>query len=178
MSSKSTRKAILFLVAVACATFFMLPMMSVQAQDTPPELRGSGLPLPRFVSLGSEKVYVRSGPAPRYPVKWVYKKGSLPVEIVQEFDVWRKIRDAQGDEGWVNKALLSNRRSVIIQGDEAAQMQDDASGTGRVVARLEPGVIASLDKCEKDLCRVSAGGFSGWVKRKTLWGIYAKEEIN
>ncbi len=175
MSSKSIAKTVLFMITVACVTFFMLP---VNAQDTPPELRGSGLPLPRFVSLNSDKVYARSGPAPRYPVKWIYKKSGLPVEIVQEFDVWRKIRDVNGDEGWVNKALLSNKRSVVILGEEAVTMQNDSSETARLIAKLEPGVIASLDKCEKDFCRISSGGFSGWVKRKTLWGIYPKEEIN
>lgn len=175
MSSKSIAKTVLFVITVACAALFMLP---VNAQDVPRELRGSGLPLPRYVSLGSDKVYARSGPAPRYPVKWVYKKSGLPVEIVQEFDVWRKIRDAGGDEGWVNKALLSNKRSVMIRGDEAVSMQSDPSEAARLTAKLEPGVIASLDRCEKDFCRISTGGFSGWVKRKTLWGIYPKEEIN
>ncbi|MGZ9096740.1 MAG: SH3 domain-containing protein [Micavibrio sp.] len=175
MSSNSILKSILFLIAVVCALFFI---QGVRAEDVPPELKGSGLPLPRYVSISTDKAYVRSGPAPRYPVKWIYKKDGFPVEIVQEFDVWRKIRDIDGDEGWINKALLSDKRSIIIKADEAIDMREGFTRDARIMARLEPGVIASLQKCNGDWCQISAGGFSGWVERNFLWGIYAKEEIN
>lgn len=153
-------------------------MQDVRAEGTPPELKGTGLPLPRFVSISSDKAYVRSGPAPRYPVKWVYKKAGLPIEITQEFDVWRKVKDINGDEGWINRALLSDRRSVIVKADEAVEMRERSGDDSRVMARLEPGVVALLSKCDPQWCQVSAGGFSGWVERKVLWGIYAREEIN
>lgn len=152
-------------------------MQSANAQDIPPELRGSGLPLPRFVSIGSDKAFVRTGPAPRYPIKWVYKKEGFPVEITQEFDVWRKVRDIAGDEGWINKALLSDKRSVVIRGDEPAAMIDKDEDGAVTIARLEPGVVAAVSTCGKTRCRLSAGGFSGWVERNILWGLYPQEEI-
>ncbi len=102
----------------------------------------------------------------------------MPVEITQEFDVWRKVKDINGDEGWINRALLSDRRSVIVKADEAVEMRERAGDDARVMARLEPGVVALLSKCDPQWCQVSAGGFSGWVERKVLWGIYAREEIN
>ncbi len=175
MSSHSVLKSILFSMSVVCALFFASHVM---ADSQPSELKGTGLPLPRFVSISTSKAYVRSGPAPRYPVKWVYKKDGLPVEITQEFDVWRKIRDIDGGEGWVNRALLSDRRSIIIKADEPVDMRENAAEDARVMARLEPGVVAMLDKCDPRWCKVSAGGFSGWIERKFLWGIYAREEIN
>ena len=55
--------------------------------------RGSGLPLPRFVSLRSAEVNMRAGPSVRYPVEWVYRRAGLPVEVIAEFDTWRKVRD-------------------------------------------------------------------------------------
>lgn len=152
-------------------------MQSVRAEDVPPELRGSGLPIPRFVSIGADKAFVRSGPAPRYPIRWIYKKDGLPVEIVEEFDVWRKIRDSNGDEGWINKALLSDKRFVIIQGDAPIGMHEGVSESARVMAQMEPGVIARLQKCEGPWCKVSAGGFQGWVTRNSLWGVYPQEVI-
>jgi SH3-like domain-containing protein len=165
----------LSILTIFCSILLIFP---VRAETTPPELQGSGLPIPRFVSISSGKAFVRSGPAPRYPIKWIYKKDGFPVEIIQEFDVWRKVRDVDGDEGWINKALLSDKRFVIVQGSGLADMREDPAGDARVTARAEPGVVARLEKCDPEWCNVSAGGFSGWMQRKILWGIYAQEEIN
>ena len=57
------------------------------------------MPIPRFVSLRSDKVFARTGPALRYPIKWVYVRSGMPIEIIQEFDTWRKVRDIKGEEG-------------------------------------------------------------------------------
>lgn len=158
-----------------CSIFFI---QSVNAESVPPELQGSGLPLPRYVSIGSNEVFVRSGPAQRYPVKWVYTRKGMPVEITQEFDVWRKVKDMNGDEGWINKALLSDRRHVVIQGqDEVPVYEKDDSGS-RLVAKFEPGVVARVEECATGWCKLSAGGFAGWVERNILWGIYPQEEIH
>lgn len=139
----------------------------------------SGLKVPRFVSLRADKdkVFVRSGPALRYPVKWIYQKQKLPVEVIQEFDTWRKIRDFEGEEGWIHLSLLSGQRTVLIRADDLVPLQKDESSPERLVARLEPDVIADLTTCHKTLCEISAGGFSGWAERKFLWGIYEDEEL-
>ena len=167
---------VLLLILTICCSIFLI--FQAKAETIPPELQGSGLPLPRFVSIASDKAFVRSGPAPRYPIKWIYKKEGFPVEIIQEFDVWRKVRDVDGDEGWINKALLSDKRFVIIRNDEPIDMREGMGMDARAMARLEPGVIARLKKCDEGWCNISAGGFDGWVQRKILWGIYAQEEIH
>lgn len=138
----------------------------------------SGLPIPRFVSLKSDKVYVRTGPSVRYPIRWIYQKADLPVEIVEEFDVWRKIRDNQGEGGWVSQTLLSGERSVIIKGEELQPVREKPAADSRMVVRFEPGVVARVEKCDADWCRVAAGGFKGWIERKSLWGIYENEDLN
>src|SRR6266446_9067351 len=74
----------------------------------------SGLPVPRFVSLKSDKVNVHIGPAKNYEVKWVYQRAGLPVEIVAEFENWRRIRDSDGTEGWVYHSLLSGKRTGMV----------------------------------------------------------------
>lgn len=140
----------------------------------------SGLKVPRFVSLKADKdkVFVRSGPALRYPVKWIFQKQNLPVEIIQEFDTWRKVRDFEGDEGWIHQSLLSGKRTVLVRGDELVALQKETDTPERLVARLEPDVIADLTRCQKTLCEISAGGFTGWADRKFLWGIYEDEELD
>ena len=141
-------------------------------------IKTSGLPLPRFVSLKSDKVYVRTGPSVRYPIRWIYQKSDLPVEIVEEFDVWRKIRDSEGEGGWVSQTLLSGERTALVKSEDLAPVREKPSDSARMVVRLEPGVIARIEECDKAWCRVAAGGFKGWISRNSLWGIYENEELN
>ena len=138
----------------------------------------SGLPIPRFVSLRSDKVFVRTGPALRYPVKWIFQKQKLPVEVIQEFDTWRKIRDIEGDEGWVHQSLLIGERMVLIQSEGLVPLHREPGTESRRVAQIEPRVIAELEKCNQTWCRVKAHGYRGWVQRNFLWGIYGSEELD
>ena len=75
-----------------------------------PALAQDHLPLPRFASLDSNEVNLRAGPGTDYPILWVYQRKGLPVEIIQEFDTWRRIRDRDGTVGWVQQNQLSGKR--------------------------------------------------------------------
>lgn len=174
----------LFKIFMRLLTLILLAVFALGAAPAKAEepingsaIKTSGLPLPRFVSLKSDKVYVRTGPSVRYPIRWIYQKSDLPVEIVEEFDVWRKIRDSEGEGGWVSQTLLSGERTALVKGDDLAPVRQNDSESARMVARLEPGVIVRIEKCGSDWCRVSAGGFKGWISRKSLWGIYENEEL-
>ena len=140
--------------------------------------RSTELPLPRFVSLRSEKVYVRAGPALRYPIKWVYRRDKLPVEIIQEFENWRKIRGYDDDEGWIHQSLLSGARTVIVRAAEPVPMREGFTEKAKMIARVEPDVVATLDQCSDAWCRIEARGYEGWVQRKNLWGVYEDEELD
>ncbi|MDB5525251.1 MAG: hypothetical protein JWM58_3014 [Rhizobium sp.] len=141
----------------------------------------SGLPLPRFVSLKAKKINLRVGPGKDYAVSWLYMKSGLPVEIIQEYDNWRRIRDAEGAEGWVFHSMLSGDRSAIAapwmktKGDVFVNMRADARDTGSVVARLEPGVVIKLDECNGEWCHAEAKGADGWINQGEIWGAYPGE---
>jgi SH3-like domain-containing protein len=137
----------------------------------------AALPIPRFVSMRLGEVNLRVGPGLRYPVTWVFKKKDLPVEITAEFDTWRKIRDLDGTEGWVNHAALGSRRSVIITGEIRA-LRASADALAAPVARVEPGVVGRLMECPADSpewCRIETGDIRGWVRRTEIWGVYPQE---
>ncbi|NQZ14524.1 MAG: hypothetical protein HRT94_06860 [Alphaproteobacteria bacterium] len=138
----------------------------------------TGLPIPRFVSLRSDKVFVRTGPALRYPIKWVFRRQSLPVEVIQEFDTWRKIRDHEGQEGWIHQSLTQGRRYALVTNTDGAMLRRKSDDTSKPVALVEPMVIARLEECEKEHCFVSTSGFEGWTQRKFLYGIYADEKLD
>jgi len=124
--------------------------------------------------LRSNEVNVRAGPGARYPIEWVFKRRSLPIEVVAEFDTWRKIRDFEGTEGWAHQSMLSGRRMVQVIG-QIRTLRRDASGSSSAVARLEPGVLANLGDCRDEWCEVSVSGLSGWVSRAHIWGVDVKE---
>lgn len=138
----------------------------------------TGLELPRFVSLRSSKVFMRSGPGLRYPVKWVYVRQNFPVEIVQEFDTWRKIKDADGTEGWVHQSLLTGRRYAFVTARQTVDAYDDDNVNAGVAMRLEPEAIARILECYEQWCEISASGFNGWIEKKHIWGVYASERID
>lgn len=148
------------------------------AADPPPIVhKGSGLPIPRFASLRSDEVNVRTGPGTRYPVDWVFKRKAMPVEIVAEYENWRKIRDWQGASGWVHQSLLTGKRGFIVASREADVFRTPAP-SAEVVAKLEPEVMGEIRSCQGDWCRVNAQGISGWVARTEIWGVYKSEPIN
>ncbi|MEK0084211.1 SH3 domain-containing protein [Benzoatithermus flavus] len=140
----------------------------------PPGSRGigpSGLPLPRFASLASSEVNVRTGPSTDHPIRWVYTRVNLPVRIVEEFDVWRRIEDPDGETGWAHASLLQLRRTVLVRGKEIQELRRSPDTNARVVARVEPGVIGSLVECSDGWCRIEAGGERGWLPKTVLWGV-------
>ncbi len=157
-----------------------VPVPAPQPEKPPAPTKGShsGLPLPRFAALRSDEVYLRTGPGPRYPIDWVYKRRDLPLEIEREFDIWRLVRDPDGTRGWVNTQTLAPRRTAVITGAERVLRQDPRDDAG-AVAVLRPGVIVRLRSCEatSDWCQASVQSYRGWVKRSDVWGTYAGEAI-
>ena len=169
------------LVALSLFGVGSLPPVSAPAWAADPsnnaQRKGSGLPIPRFASLKSDEVNVRTGPGSRYPVDWVFKRKMMPVEIVAEYENWRKIRDWQGASGWVYQGLLTGKRSFIIP-SKAASLYKTPSAAAEVVAKLEPEVMGEIRSCTGDWCRVKLSGVSGWLERTEIWGVYKSEPIN
>jgi SH3-like domain-containing protein len=137
----------------------------------------TGLPLPRFVSLRNDKVNMRTGPGVRYPIEWVYQRRGLPVEIVDEFDNWRRIRDWEGDLGWVHSSMLSGRRTFRVTGQPRI-LRREPKDNAPAVAKLMPGVVGDLESCNGSWCRLSADGYDGWLQRDEFYGVYPRETLD
>ena len=136
----------------------------------------SGLPIPRFVSLNSDKVNVRAGPGDRYPITWQFVRRGLPVEVTAEFEYWRRVRDQDGSEGWVHKNLLSGRRYALIAGG-VRTLYAEASRGAEIVLQAEAGVQGRVLSCKDAWCRLEIGGRRGWLPRAQLWGVYGNETV-
>lgn len=157
-----------------------------QAAAPPPAVAGSGLPVPRFVSLKSDRVNLRTGPGTDYPASWVFRRAGLPVEIIKEFEAWRQVRDADGTKGWVLQSFLSGRRTALVQPWDLKRegpppqtpLLDDNDESADTLAILEAGVIASVHSCDGRWCEVSIETMRGYIQQKKLWGVYEGEKIN
>ena len=144
----------------------------------------SGLPLPRYVSLKSDRVNIRGGPGIDYRILWVFRRAGLPVEVIKEYQGWRQIRDAEGGAGWVLGALLSGRRTALVLPWEQAgktnaqtKLHQADSAKSRVLAFIQPGVLANIVSCTGTWCEVSIGDMRGFIEQKKLWGVYPGERL-
>lgn len=153
------RSAVLLLLLAAA------PLAAEERRTGP-----SGLPLPRFASLASDEVNMRKGPGPEYPIRWVYRRKGLPMRIVDEADVWRKVEDPDGEVGWIHSSRLSSRRTIMVRGG-IAEVRRTPSRAARLLLRVEPGVIGYMSRCQPDWCLVEFDGVRGWVERERLWGV-------
>jgi SH3-like domain-containing protein len=141
----------------------------------------TGLPIPRYVSLKSDRVNLREGPSKDHRTSWVFQRAGLPVEITAEFETWRKIRDSEGSEGWVLHSLLSGRRTALIFPSRKAESVELFAKPGNradAIARLQAGVVGSVRACDGTWCRFSGEGFDGYVEQPNLWGVYPGEKLD
>ena len=184
-SGQGTR-AILAAILASVFLAAMPAMPAVSAPDNP-----SGLPLPRFVTTRSTPINVRVGPGTKYDVAWVYVKAGTPVEIIQEFDTWRKIRDVDGSEGWLHQNLLVGNRAGLVapwkpDGEQIALLRGPAEDAG-VRAWLTSKFRVDIKECDGDWCKVvatakpagaSPQSFDGYVRQAELWGVYQGEKFD
>ena len=161
-------------MALVLVCVFMKPAQAAEENESE-----SGLALPRMVSLRSSLINVRSGPGSRYPIVWVYKQKGAPVEIIAEFEIWRKIRDWEGAETWVHKAMLSGRRFVKVTNPGENNIYAKPESDSRVIAKAEDGVVGEIDKwpTQDSMCLIKFDTIKGWMPRKDLYGIYKNEVI-
>jgi SH3-like domain-containing protein len=164
------RRTIIFAGAMLLLLAAAAPAAVAADDDT-------GLKVPRFVSLRSEKVNLRSGPGQQYPIEWVLTKRDMPVEIIAQFEHWRRIREWDGTVGWVQEHMVAGKRYVVVDKGGAHLLYRQPDAASGVVARAEPGVVARLAECRGAWCRVDAGDAAGWFKRGEIWGVYPDETV-
>ncbi len=137
----------------------------------------SGLPLPRFASMRSNETNMRTGPGTRYPIDWVLVSKGMPVEIIAEYEYWRRIRDWEGSEGWVHKAALTGKRgAVVIKTMRDLRQKDDPNSP--IMAHLEPGAVGQILSCKPEWCRIKFGDIKGYLRKNEFWGAYKDEVFN
>lgn len=130
-------------------------------------------PFPWFGSLKKTEVNVRSGPGNQYPILWVYQRAGYPVEVLARYDNYYKLRDIEGEEGWVYIGMVSRKATGLVGGKSPSNLMRRAEAGSQLVARLAPGVVVDLGECEDvsgvgTLCYVEAPGAKGYILKSHL----------
>lgn len=146
------------------------------AQEAKLTVRGSGLPVPRFVTLKFDEANLRAGPGREYPVLWQYRQAGLPLMVDAEFGIWRKVVDHDGTAGWMHGSVLSLRRMALVQ-TNMAKIYADPDEASDVIALAERLALMELQSCPKAWCRVASDDVRGWIKRQVVWGVLENESL-
>ena len=123
----------------------------------------------KFLSLKNNEVNLRQGPSLEYPVKFIYKKKYLPIEILDKSETWRKIKDFENNSGWIHVSQLSKKKSAICKKNNSV-LYKKSTIFSKPIAKLEIGRLVLIKKCKVKWCKITTGGFKGWVFKSSLWG--------
>ena len=154
------------------ASVLIIPLFGFTQE--PQKGQVTNLPIPRYVSLKVKEANARRGPSLSHKIDWIYKRQNMPLEIYAEYENWRRVRDFEGLGGWVHYTLLSGIRYVLVK-NELLEMRLLPSIDAQVIAKVPQHNIATLDKCNKDWCRIIDDGYKGWVPKNGIWGVYENE---
>jgi len=171
MGQKWFRAFALSLLVVSFGT--LSPAFATGDDATLDEIRTgpiTHLPLPRYVSMKASKPNARRGPSVTHRIDWVFMRRNMPLQITAEHGHWRRVVDQEGVGGWIHHSLLSGVRTVLIQRD-MLDIHSRPNDKAPITAQLEMGVVARLDQCLPDWCRVQVAGYKGWAPKTALWGV-------
>ena len=177
---RAPRLSTLIAAFVSGATWLLVALLSASPASAEQTGTVTGLPVPRFASLKTDRVNLREGPSKEHATTWVFQRAGLPVEITAEFETWRKVRDSEGTEGWVLHSLLSGRRTALVapwKKNENFKIFMSASENADLAATLQSGVIGNIRTCDGVWCLIDGEGFKGYIKQSNLWGVYPGDKV-
>lgn len=148
---------VLAAIAMVFAVLFAVPATAQDAE------------VPYWVSLSKNETNLRVGPGREYRISWVYVRPGVPMKVLRVMGGWRLVEEPDGTRGWVLARFLTRTRTAIVTGKVAA-MREKSDGSGRILWRVEPGVIGRLGECEGGWCRFDVNGQVGFVEESALWG--------
>ena len=141
------------------------------SKENKASINGSGLMLPRMVSLKNSLTYMRFGPGKQFPVKFELKQKGYPLKVIAEFNNWRKVITVNDISGWIHTQLLSSFKTGLIT--EKTFLKKTPSNSSRPLAKLLPDLLVNIKKCKEIWCKIEIikeKTFVGWVKRENIWG--------
>ncbi len=158
-----TRRAVLLFSILCCG--------ALEAAAPPPKAPAAAEAFqPHYVSQRPKEAFLREGPGYAYKVLWVYRHKGYPFQVTASYDIWRRVKDADGIVGWMSAQMLSDSRTVLVTGKGRAELRAGNDLGTKIVGLADPGAILNLKSCSGEMCRVSADRVDGWMTKARLWG--------
>ena len=123
-----------------------------------------------FLSLKNKKVNVRYGPGFDYPIKYIYIKKFLPVEVIDKKENFRRIIDFKKNSGWIHISQLKKGNSLIVIEDKI--LFSKSSKFSRPIVKLEKGRLLIVKKCKNNWCKIKTDKYKGWIDNNNVWGSF------
>ncbi len=156
-------------IGVALAVLVAGAMAPTMASQT--AAAGANFPVPRFASFASDRVYMREGPTYGHRILWVYHRKGLPVQVLAQYDVWRRVKDSQGAIGWVHASMISEIRTILVTAKSRVPVRRSDDPHSPMIALAQSGVVARLEACGALACEIESAGIEGWIEKKNIWGV-------
>jgi SH3-like domain-containing protein len=136
----------------------------------PPAFALRGLPN-RFRSVVKPETVLYDAPSDRAKKIFIAPAG-MPVEVVSVLRDWVKFRDPGGDLAWVNREMLTDRRTVVSTA--LASVRRDARADAPVLFDVDRGVVFELleDRAVAGFVKVRyQGNEIGYLQADQVWGL-------
>ncbi len=132
---------------------------------------------PYWASIASDKALMRTGPGRNFPALWLYRRADLPIQVMEVYPSWRKVRDPDGTVGWMLVNLLSDARTALVTGAEPRPLHQAASDQSPVRFLAQPGVVGRVSNCAGEWCEFDVKGRRGHIRADHIWGVDPGEEV-
>ena len=166
-----------FKIILHISTFFIMSSIifseNVFSNTKEPRvsINGSGLKIPRIVSLKNSLTYLRSGPGKEFPVKFELRQKGYPLKVIAEFNNWRKVITFNKITGWIHTQLLSSIKTGLIT--KTTFLKTLPSNSSGSLAKLLPNLLINVKRCGEKWCKIEImknKKFIGWIKKASIWG--------
>ncbi|MDR1609497.1 MAG: hypothetical protein LBR78_01430 [Holosporales bacterium] len=127
------------------------------------------------MSIKSNNANSHVGPGNNYKVRYIYVIRGVPVIVIAKYDTWYKIVDPDGDECWIHKSMLSNRRRIIVTHVDKTRIHERSNDSAPVIAYARKNVVMELVRIRGNWCEVNVvhdgSRVHGWVARADVFGV-------
>lgn len=122
-----------------------------------------------FVSIGGNTANIRKDPSTQSTVEWELAKG-YPLKVTQKRGNWVKVRDFEGDLGWVYRPLTQKKAHHIVKSPTANMRTGPGTQYKKVETLSQYDLFRTLEKKNGWVKGETSSGTTGWISQKLLWG--------
>ena len=123
----------------------------------------------KMISINRPNVNMRSGPGTKYKITWLLKRG-YPLQVISRKNKWYKVRDFEGDTGWVYGPLTGSSPHLVVK-KKKINLRSGPGTNYRIVAQASRGVVFKTIKRAKGWVKIQhENGITAWASRQLLWG--------